>query len=128
MPHRTNVAILTDEAPAPIGPYSQAICSGKELFCSGQIPLDPGGEMASQDVAAQTHRVLENLGAVLRAADFDFRDVVKTTLFLIDMNDFNAVNAVYEQYFGATKPARSTVAVAALPRDARIEIDAIARR
>ncbi len=120
--------ILTEHAPAPIGPYSQAIRAGKELFCSGQIPLDPAtGEIVAGDVAAQAERVLQNLGAVLEAADFSFADVVKTTIFLVDMNDFSAVNDVYARVFGDAKPARSTVAVAALPRGARVEIEAIAR-
>lgn len=120
--------ILTKHAPAPIGPYSQAIQSGAELFCSGQIPLDPEtGEMIDGDVTAQTERVFENLGAVLCAAGYHFTDVVKATVYLIDMNDFPAVNAVYNKYLGANKPARSTVAVAALPRGARVEIDCVAR-
>jgi len=123
-----NDPVFSPDAPAPIGPYSQAIRSGGELFCSGQIPLDPAtGALVEGDVAAQTERVLHNLGAVLRAAGYDFADVVKTTIYLIDMNDFTAVNAVYERFFGESKPARSTVAVAALPKGARIEIDAIAK-
>jgi len=120
--------VLTKHAPAPIGPYSQAISVGNELFCSGQIPLDPAtGQIVEGDIAAQTERVLENLGAVLCAGGYKFDDVIKTTIFLVDMNDFPAVNAVYEKFFGASKPARSTVAVAALPKGARIEIDCIAR-
>jgi 2-iminobutanoate/2-iminopropanoate deaminase len=120
--------IQTGGAPAPIGPYSQAVRSGKELFCSGQIALDPKtGEVVEGDVAAQTARVLDNLGAVLREAGYDFADVVKTTIFLVDMNDFAAVNAVYAKVFGESKPARSTVAVAGLPRGVRVEIEAIAR-
>jgi len=120
--------VVTPHAPRPIGPYSQAVLFGGELYCSGQIPIDPAtGEMVGADAAAQTERVLENLGAVLCAAGYEFANVVKTTIFLIDMNDFPAVNAVYDRYFGAVKPARSTVAVAALPRGARIEMDCIAR-
>jgi len=120
--------ILTQHAPAPIGPYSQAIQAGNELYCSGQIPLDPRtGELVGGDAATQAERVIENIGAVLCAAGYLYADVVKTTIFLIDMNDYPAVNAVYEKYFGATKPARSTVVVTALPRGARIEIDCIAR-
>ena len=120
--------ILTPHAPAPVGPYSQAVQIGSELYCSGQIPLDPqNGDIVEGDVEAQTERVLENLGAVLCAAGCHFADVVKTTVYLIDMNDFSAMNAVYDRYLGATKPARSTVAVAALPRGARVEIDCIAR-
>jgi 2-iminobutanoate/2-iminopropanoate deaminase len=120
--------VVTPHAPQPIGPYSQAIQFGTELYCSGQIPLDPAtGEIVEGDAAAQTERVLENLGAVLCAAGYHYADVVKTTIFLLDMKDFPAVNGVYERYFGANKPARSTVAVAALPRGARVEIDCIAR-
>jgi 2-iminobutanoate/2-iminopropanoate deaminase len=119
--------VATRHAPQPIGPYSQAIQSGGELYCSGQIPLDPEtGEIVAGDAAVQTERVIENLGAILCAAGFHFEDVVKTTVFLVDMNDFPAVNAVYEKYFGASKPARSTVAVAALPRGARVEIECLA--
>jgi 2-iminobutanoate/2-iminopropanoate deaminase len=120
--------VHTHHAPKPIGPYSQAVQCGSELYCSGQIPLDPQtGELVDGDIGAQTERVIENLGAVLCAAGCNYADVIKTTIFLIDMKDFVAVNAVYEKYFGATKPARSTVAVAALPRGARLEIDCIAR-
>ncbi|HEX3670996.1 MAG TPA: RidA family protein [Candidatus Cybelea sp.] len=120
--------IATPHAPEPIGAYSQAIQCGSELYCSGQIALDPqSGEMVDGDIAAQAERVIENLGAVLCAAGCHYADVVKTTIFLVDMNDFPAVNGVYERYFGLTKPARSTVAVASLPRGARIEIDCIAR-
>lgn len=120
--------IFTPLAPAPIGPYSQAIRSDAEIFCSGQIAIDPlTGELVAGDVSAQAERVLQNLAAVLTAAGRSFADVVKTTIFLVDMNDFAAANAVYERYFGAAKPARSTVAVAGLPKGARIEIDCIAR-
>jgi 2-iminobutanoate/2-iminopropanoate deaminase len=123
----TREPILTDAAPAPIGPYSQAIRCGAELYCSGQVPLDPAtGELVGGDITVQTERVLQNLGAVLRAAGTDYAAVVKTTIFLTDMSDFAAVNDVYAKYFGATRPARSTVAVAALPRGARVEIEAIA--
>ncbi|MDQ2681704.1 MAG: RidA family protein [Candidatus Eremiobacteraeota bacterium] len=121
-------SILSADAPAPIGPYSQAVEAGGELFCSGQIPLDPKtGEIASGDISEHTEQVLKNLGAVLQAAGYTYADVVKTTIFLIDMNDFAAVNTVYGKYFDATKPARSTVAVAGLPKGVRIEIDAIAK-
>jgi 2-iminobutanoate/2-iminopropanoate deaminase len=116
-------------APAPIGPYSQAVRIGKTLYCSGQIGLDPAsGNLVEGDVSAQAEQVMKNLGAVLCAADYTYGDVVKTTIFLVDMNDFAAVNAVYGRYFDATKPARSTVAVAGLPRGARVEIDCIARK
>jgi 2-iminobutanoate/2-iminopropanoate deaminase len=119
--------IFTPLAPEPLGPYSQAVRHGAQLFCSGQIPTDPQtGEIVAGDVSAQAERALRNLEAVLTAAGVTFADVVKTTIFLIDMNDFAAVNAVYEKYFGSAKPARSTVAAAALPKGARIEIDCIA--
>ena len=122
-------AIHTGGAPAPIGPYSQAIRSGKTLFCSGQVALDPAtGNLIDGDVAAQTAQAMKNLGAVLEAAGFSFDDVVKTTIFLVDMNDFAAVNDVYATYVDRAKPARSTIAVAGLPRGARVEIDAIARK
>lgn len=121
--------VITNEAPAPIGPYSQGVIHGGLLFCSGQTPIDPAtGEMVEGDISSQAGRVLENVGAVLRAAGYDFGDVVKTTIFLTGMNDFAAVNAVYARYFGESKPARSTVAVAALPRGARVEIEAIAAK
>ena len=120
--------VLTHHAPKPIGPYSQAVMTGHEVYCSGQIALDPqSGEMVNGDISAEAERAIENLGAVLCAAGYSFADVVKTTLFLVDMNDFAAVNKVYEKYFDLGKPARSTVAVAALPRGARVEIDCIAR-
>ncbi|HEY5425518.1 MAG TPA: RidA family protein [Candidatus Tumulicola sp.] len=121
--------VFTPLAPAPIGPYSQAVRSGNDIFCSGQIPIDPQtGELVRGDVSVQTERALQNLEAVLTAAGTSFDDVVKTTIFLVDMSDFGAVNAAYEKYFGTLKPARSTVAVAGLPKGARVEIDCIARR
>lgn len=121
--------IRTDKAPAPIGPYSQAILAGNELFCSGQIAIDPAtGELTGNDAAAQAEQVLKNIGAILEAAQLSYADVVKTTIFLIDMNDFTSVNEVYAKYFDSTKPARSTVAVAALPKNARVEIEAIAKK
>jgi 2-iminobutanoate/2-iminopropanoate deaminase len=124
-----NQAIRSDRAPAPIGPYSQAIRNGSELFCSGQVALDPAtGDLIPGDVSAQTEQALRNLGAVLEAGQMSYADVVKTTIFLVDMNDFAAVNEVYGRFFDAAKPARSTVAVAALPKGARVEIDAIAKR
>lgn len=123
-----HVHVATAHAPKPIGPYSQAVQTGADLYCSGQIPLDPRtGEIVAGDAGAQAQRVLENLGAVLCAAGYEFANVVKTTIYLVDMDDFAAVNAVYDTFFGATKPARSTVAVKALPRGARVEIDCIAR-
>ena len=121
--------IRTDNAPAPIGPYSQASLAGNELFCSGQIAIDPAtGELTGTDAAAQAEQVLKNLNAVLQAADMQFSNVVKTTIYLVDMNDFAAVNTVYAKAFDASKPARSTVAVAALPKGALVEIDAIAKK
>jgi 2-iminobutanoate/2-iminopropanoate deaminase len=121
-------AIRTTQAPAAIGPYSQAIRSGDLLFTSGQIPLDPAtGNIVDGDITAQTQRVMANLAAVLAAAGVTFADVVKTTIFLVDMADFAKVNAVYGEHFTAAPPARSTVAVARLPKDARVEIEMIAR-
>jgi 2-iminobutanoate/2-iminopropanoate deaminase len=119
--------ISTKDAPAAIGPYSQAILTSGMVFLSGQIPLDPKtGEMVSGDVTVQTERVIANLRAVLAAAECTFANVVKTTIFLTNMDDFQAVNAVYAKAFGDHRPARATVAVAALPRGARVEIEAIA--
>jgi 2-iminobutanoate/2-iminopropanoate deaminase len=121
-------AIRTPQAPAAIGPYSQAIRSGDLLFTSGQIPLDPvTGQMIEGDVTAQARRVMANLAAVLAEAGASFADVVKTTIFLVDMNDFAAVNAVYAEHWSGAPPARSTVAVARLPKDSRVEIEMIAR-
>jgi 2-iminobutanoate/2-iminopropanoate deaminase len=119
--------VTTDKAPGAIGPYSQAIKAAGLVFCSGQIPIDPAtGEFVSQDVAEQTDQVLKNLGEVLQAAGASFNDVVKTTVFLADMDDFMAMNEVYGRYFDANKPARATIQAARLPRDARVEIDCIA--
>ncbi|MGA9525494.1 MAG: RidA family protein [Myxococcaceae bacterium] len=121
--------IHSDNAPKAIGPYSQAIQAdaGKVTFVSGQIPLDPKtGEMVQGDVVAQTERVMENVKAVLQAAGLDFSHVVRCTIFLADMNDFARVNEVYGRYFKEAPPSRATVQVAALPRGARVEIDAIA--
>jgi 2-iminobutanoate/2-iminopropanoate deaminase len=121
------VAFSSPDAPKAIGPYSQAIRSGQLLFASGQIPTDPAtGAIVDGDVAAQTRRVFDNLGAVLNAAKLSFADVVKTTVFLADMNDFAAMNEVYGKYFSEPYPARATVQVARLPKDARVEIDLIA--
>jgi len=118
--------INTNGAPAAIGPYSQAVKAKKWLYCSGQIGLDPAtGEMAA-DLAGQTNRALENLRAVLGAAGLTPADVAKVTLYLVNMNDFAAVNEIYGKFFGSHKPARATVTVAALPKGALVEIDAIA--
>jgi 2-iminobutanoate/2-iminopropanoate deaminase len=120
-------AIRTPTAPAAIGPYSQAVRSGDLIFTSGQIPIDPAtGAIIDGDVGAQTRRVLDNLAAVLAAAGASYADVVKTTIYLVDMGDFAAVNAVYGERFTGAPPARSTVGVARLPKDARVEIDMIA--
>lgn len=122
-----NEIISTEKAPGAIGPYSQAIKAGNMIFCSGQIPIDVmTGEFVSQDVAGQTEQVLKNLTAVLEAAGTDLNGVVKTTVFLADMNDFAAMNEVYGRFFSENKPARATVQAARLPRDARVEIDCIA--
>ena len=120
-------AISTTDAPQAIGPYSQAIRAGNLLFASGQIPIDPvTGAMVAGDIAAQTRQVFENVAGVLKAAGGSFDHVVKTTVFLADMNDFAAMNAVYGEYFALPAPARSTVQVARLPRDARVEIEIVA--
>ena len=119
--------IATDDAPQAIGPYSQAIRAGEFLFVSGQTPLDPAtGVLIDGDIAAQTRRVLDSIGAILAKAGTGFDRVVKTSVFLQDMNDFAAMNAVYAEYFPAPPPARSTIQAARLPRDARVEIDVIA--
>jgi 2-iminobutanoate/2-iminopropanoate deaminase len=119
--------IATPDAPKAVGPYSQAVAVGNFLFCSGQIPLDPvTGELLKEDVTAQTTLVLENLRAVLAANGMTFAHVVKTTVFLIDLADFAAMNGVYASYFPSQQPARSTIQVAALPKAARVEIEAIA--
>lgn len=119
--------ISTNDAPGAIGPYSQAIKAGDLVFCSGQIPIDPvTGEFVSDVVAEQTEQVLKNLDAVLKAAGTSLGNVVKTTVFLADMNDFAEMNDVYGRYFSENKPARATVQAARLPRDAKVEIDCIA--
>ncbi|HLM59968.1 MAG TPA: RidA family protein [Pyrinomonadaceae bacterium] len=119
--------ISTEKAPGAIGPYSQAVKTGNMVFCSGQIPIDPAtGEFVSSDVAEQTRQVLKNLIAVLEAAGTDLNGVVKTTVFLADMNDFTAMNEIYAEFFNENKPARATVQAARLPRDARVEIECIA--
>jgi|SRR5690606_8454486 len=122
-------AVSTSDAPAAIGPYSQAIRHGDLLFVSGQIPVDPAtGAIVGQDTAAQTTQVLQNLGAVLAAAGLSFHHIVKATVYLADMSDFAAMNAVYAAHMGTPPPARSTVEVSRLPRDVRVEIDVIAAR
>lgn len=119
--------ISTNNAPGAIGPYAQAVKAGELVFCSGQIPIDPAtGEFVSDMIAEQTEQVLKNLAAVLRAAGTSLDNVVKTTVFLADMNDFVEMNRVYGRYFSENKPARATVQAARLPRDAKVEIDCIA--
>jgi 2-iminobutanoate/2-iminopropanoate deaminase len=128
--HSTKSAIATTAAPAAIGPYSQAIRIGNTVYTSGQVALDPAtGELVAGGIEPQTTRVLENLKAVLGAAGLDFAHVVKTTVFLKDMADFAAMNSLYARYFapnGIVAPARSTVQVAALPKNALVEIECIA--
>jgi 2-iminobutanoate/2-iminopropanoate deaminase len=120
-------AVSSPDAPNAIGPYSPAIRAGQLLFVSGQVPIDPStGQMIDGDIAAQTRRVFENIGALLTAGGRSFADVARTTVFLADMNDFAAMNEVYGQYFSEPYPARATVQVARLPKDARVEIDVIA--
>jgi len=130
MSSTTRTAIATKGAPAAIGPYSQAVVApaGQLVFCSGQIALDPttGDMVGAGDVRAQTERVLDNLGAVLAAAGASFATVVKTTIFLADLQDFGNVNEVYARYFPSQPPVRATVQAAGLPRGALVEIDAIA--
>jgi 2-iminobutanoate/2-iminopropanoate deaminase len=119
--------ISTKTAPSAVGPYSQAVSAGGFLFASGQIPLDPAtGRTVEGDIKAQTQRVMDNLAAVLQAAGLGFADVVKTTIYLTDMTDFAAVNDVYGRSFPEDPPARATIQVAALPKGARIEIEAVA--
>ncbi len=122
-------AIATTNAPAAVGPYSQAIAAGDFLFCSGQIHLEPAtGALLEGDIATQTARVLDNLSAVLAAAGRSMADVIKTTVFLVDIGDFGAMNEVYGRYMPDPPPARSTIGVAALPKGARVEIELIAGR
>lgn len=124
----SHLAIRSDTAPAAIGPYEQAVKAGPWVFCSGQLGLDPQtGEMVGpDDVVAQTRRAMDNLAEVLQAAGSAWSQVVKTTIYLIDMGDFARVNEVYATYFDESRPARATVAVAALPKGAKVEIDAVA--
>ena len=124
---RMKKIISTKEAPAAIGPYSQAVRSGSFLFCSGQIPLDPkSGEIVAGDITAQTRRVLDNIAALLRAEGLSFDHVIKTTIFLTNMGDFQTVNEIYGSYFKQDPPARSTLQVAGLPRGVNVEIEVIA--
>ena len=119
--------VSSPNAPKAIGPYSPAVRTGQLLFVSGQVPIDPAtGQMIDGDITAQTRRVFENIGALLTAGGRSFADVARTTVFLADMNDFAAMNEVYGRYFSEPYPARATVQVARLPKDARVEIDVIA--
>ena len=118
--------ISTKEAPQAIGPYSQAVVVNGLVYTSGQIGLLPNGELVSDDVEGQAHQVMKNLFYVLEAANARFNDVIKTTIFLEDMHDFDKVNTIYAHYFGSHKPVRSTVAVRSLPKNVKIEIDCIA--
>ncbi|MEY3990285.1 MAG: hypothetical protein RI985_1366 [Chloroflexota bacterium] len=120
--------VSTDQAAPAIGPYSQAVMTDTMVYCSGQIPLTPAGQMVDGDVTAQTEQVFSNVKAVLAAAGSSLEKVVKVTVFLKDMNDFAAMNAVYGKYFTSNPPARSTVEVARLPRDAKVEIEVTALR
>ncbi len=122
-------AVHSADAPGALGPYSQAIDCGDFVFCSGQVPVDPAtGKLTGGDVADQARRVMKNLQAVLAAADLSLDHVVKTTIYLASMDDFQAVNGAYAEFFGKVPPARATVEVSRLPIGARVEIDAIARR
>ena len=123
----TKEIISTENAPGAIGPYSQAVRSGNFLFASGQIPIDPAtGEFVAGGITEQTEQVMRNVSAILEAAGAGLQQVVKTTVFLADMDDFTAMNEVYGRFFGEDPPARATVQAARLPRDARVEIEAIA--
>ncbi len=123
----TKTVISTPGAPAAIGPYSQAILAGNTLYCSGQIAIDPStGELIQNDIQAEAHQVLKNLGAVLNKADMDYGNVVRATVFLKDMNDYSKINDVYKEYFTENPPARAAVQVARLPMDVSVEISLIA--
>lgn len=119
-------AIRTDKVPPAVGPYSQGIRAGNFIFTSGQLPAKPTGELIREDIAAATRHSLENVRSVLKAASVQMDDVIKVTIFLTDMADFTAVNTVYEEFFSGVPPARSCVQVAALPKGAPIEIEAVA--
>ena len=119
--------INTEKAPAPIGPYSQAILSNDTLYVSGQIAIDAAtGDMVNSDITAETHQVMKNMGYILEAAGMDYRNVVKCGIFVKDMNDFAAINAAYGEYFQVTPPARETVEVSRLPKDVNVEISCVA--
>lgn len=119
--------VFTDQAPKPVGPYSQAFRAGGWLFCSGQIPLDPNtSKVVGQDIKTQSRQIFENIKAVLKAQNLDFKNVVKTMVFLTDMKEFTLFNQIYESYFGEHKPARSCVEVSALPKGVKAEVEVIA--
>lgn len=121
--------ILSNEAPNPVGPYSQAVLSGNTLYCSGQISIDPKtNEVFTGDIKKQTEMVMSNIGAVLKAADMNFSNIIKTTIYLTSMSDFATVNEIYAKSFTAEPPARSTVAVAGLPKGVNVEIEVLAQR
>jgi 2-iminobutanoate/2-iminopropanoate deaminase len=127
--HTENRVIFTTKAPEPIGPYSQAVRSGDLVFISGQIGIDPAtGNLTAATAAGQAAQAMENIQAILQEAGLTFSDVVQARIYLTDLQDFTAVNGVYQQYFGSDPPARATVQVAALPRGARVEIEMVARR
>lgn len=122
-----NQIIYTSEAPAPIGPYSQAVLAGSTLYVSGNIALDSEtSELVNENITEETHAVMKNMEAVLRAADYSFADVVKCTIFIKDMGEFATINEAYGQYFKSNPPARETVEVSRLPKDVRVEISCIA--
>lgn len=124
-----NQIIFTPEAPAPIGPYSQAVLAGNTLYVSGQIALDPiTGELINENITEETHAVMKNLEAILRVAGFPFSDVVKCTIFIRDMGQFGTINDAYSHYFKANPPARETVEVSKLPKNVNVEISCIAVR
>jgi 2-iminobutanoate/2-iminopropanoate deaminase len=121
--------ILSSDAPNPVGPYSQAVLSGNTLYCSGQISIDPKtNEVFTGDIKKQTEMVMNNIGAVLKAADMNFSNIIKTTIYLTSMSDFATVNEIYAKSFTAEPPARSTVAVAGLPKGVNVEIEVLAQR
>ena len=121
--------ITTEDAPAPIGPYSQAVLAGNVLFISGQVAFMPGtSEIVLSDIQSETHQIMKNIGAILKEAGMDFSNVVKTSIFLIDMNQFGAVNEVYGSYFKSDFPARETIQVSKLPREVNLEISMIAMK
>ena len=123
----SNQIIFTKEAPAPIGPYSQAVLAGNTLYVSGNIALDPdSGQLINENITEETHAVMKNMEAILRSAGYSFADVVKCTIFIKDMGEFGTINEAYGQYFKSNPPARETVEVSRLPKDVRVEISCIA--